>query len=81
MDVKMNGLPRTEMSYQRVPTPMMRKGEIDVGKKFDLKKLQLNFRKVLGDVFLESVTYGDYQLEPTDSWETGELIEADIIKA
>jgi len=62
-------------------TGMFLEGEIDVGKKFDLKKLQLNFRKVLGDIFLESVTYEDYQLEPTDSWETGALIEADIIKA
>lgn len=62
-------------------TGMFLEGEIDVGKKFDLKKLRLNFRKVLGDVFLESVTYEDYQLESTDSWETGALIEADIIKA
>lgn len=61
-------------------TGMFLEGGIDVGKKFDLKKLRLNFRKVLGDIFLESVTYEDYQLEPTDNWESGGLIEAEIIK-
>jgi hypothetical protein len=62
-------------------TGMFLEGEVDVGKKFDLKKLRLNFRKFMGDIFLESVTYENYQLEPTDNWESGQLIEADIIKA
>ena len=56
-------------------------GEIDVGKKFDLKKLRLNFMKVNEDIFLTSVTYDDYQLERTDNWEAGEMTDAEIIKA
>lgn len=62
-------------------TGMFLEGEIDVGKKFDIKKLRLNFRKVLGDIFLESVSYDDYQLESTESWETGALDTAEIIEA
>ena len=62
-------------------TGMFLEGEIDVGKKFDIKKLRLNFHKVNGDIFLESVTYDEYQLDPNDSWEANGTIEAEIIKA
>lgn len=62
-------------------TGMFLEGEIDVGKKFDIKKLRLNFHKVNGDIFLESVTYDEYQLDPNDSWEADGSIEAEIIKA
>lgn len=62
-------------------TGMFLEGEIDVGKKFDIKKLRLNFHKVNGDIFLDSVTYDEYQLEPNDSWESNGTIEAEIVKA
>jgi hypothetical protein len=62
-------------------TGMFLEGEIDVGKKFDIKKLRLNFHRVNGDIFLGSVTYDEYQLYPNDSWEASGIIEAEIIKA
>jgi hypothetical protein len=60
---------------------MYLQGEFDVGKKFDLKKLRLNFQKVNEDIFLVGASYDEYGLEPTDNWDASGFIEVDIIKA
>jgi len=74
------GIPSGYLIWKAEETGIFLQGEIDVGEGFDLKKLKLNFRKVNEDIFLESASYDDCDLDFSDSWELGDLLDAEIVE-